>query len=57
MKKILLIADSNMSLSGVPVVYMSIVRQLHSEYTFDIIVLKDNAITDRGLDELIPENH
>ena len=42
MKKILLIADSNMSLSGVPVVYMSIVRQLHSEYTFDIIVLKDN---------------
>ena len=42
MKKILLIADSNMSLSGVPVVFMSIVRQLHKEYTFDIIVLKDN---------------
>ena len=42
MKKILLIADSNMSLSGVPVVYMSIVRQLHEECTFDIIVLKDN---------------
>ena len=42
MKKVLLIADSNMSLSGVPVVFMSIVRQLHKEYSFDIIVLKDN---------------
>ena len=42
MKKVLLIADSNMSLSGVPVVFMSIVRQLHQEYSFDIIVLKDN---------------
>ena len=42
MKKILLIADSNMSLSGVPVVFMSIVRQLKNEYQFDIIVLKDN---------------
>lgn len=42
MKKILLVADSNMSLSGVPVVFMSIVRLLHNEYTFDIIVLKDN---------------
>lgn len=42
MKKILLIADSNMSLSGVPVVFMSIVKELHSEYLFDIIVLKDN---------------
>ncbi len=42
MKKILLIADSNMSLSGVPVVFMSIVRQLHQEYLFDIVVLKNN---------------
>ena len=42
MKRVLLIADSNMSLSGVPVVFMSIVRQLHKEYIFDIIVLKDN---------------
>ncbi len=42
MKKILLIADSNMSLSGVPVVFMSIVRQLNKDYQFDIIVLKDN---------------
>lgn len=42
MKKILLIADSNMSLSGVPVVFMSIVKKLHQKYTFDIIVLKDN---------------
>lgn len=42
MKKVLLIADSNMSLSGVPVVFMSIVRQLKNDYTFDIIVLKDN---------------
>lgn len=42
MKKILLIADSNMSLSGVPVVFMSIVRQLYKQYIFDIVVLKDN---------------
>ena len=42
MKNVLLIADSNMSLSGVPVVFMSIVRNLHKEYHFDIIVLKDN---------------
>ena len=42
MKRVLLIADSNMSLSGVPVVFMSIVRHLHKEYLFDIIVLKDN---------------
>lgn len=31
-----------MSLSGVPVVYMSIIRNLHEEYKFDIILLKDN---------------
>ena len=42
MKKVLLIADSNMSLSGVPVVFMSIVKQLKNDYQFDIIVLKDN---------------
>lgn len=42
MKKVLLIADSNMSLSGVPVVFMSIVKNLHPDYIFDIIVLKDN---------------
>lgn len=42
MKKILLIADSNMSLSGVPVVFMSIVKLLSKQYQFDIIVLKDN---------------
>lgn len=41
-KRILLIAESNMSLSGVPVVYMSIVRTLHNEFDFDIIVLKNN---------------
>lgn len=41
-KKVLLVADSNMSLSGVPVVFMSIVRLLSDEYQFDIIVLKDN---------------
>ena len=42
MKRVLLIADSNMSLSGVPVVCMSIVRSLKENYIFDIIVLKDN---------------
>lgn len=42
MKKILLIADSNMSLSGVPVVFMSIVRLLSNEHQFDIVVFKDN---------------
>ena len=42
MKRVLLIADSNMSLSGVPVVFMSIVRCLKEEYVFDIVVLKDN---------------
>lgn len=42
MKRVLLIADSNMSLSGVPVVFMSIVRSLKENYIFDIIVLKDN---------------
>lgn len=42
MKKILLLADSNMSLSGVPVVFMSIVRLLSKEYQFDIVVFKDN---------------
>lgn len=42
MKRVLLVADSNMSLSGVPVVFMSIVRLLSKEYQFDIIVLKDN---------------
>ena len=42
MKRILLVANSNMSLSGVPVVYMSIVRKLHKEYVFDIILLKNN---------------
>lgn len=42
MKKVLLIADSNMSLSGVPVVFMSIVRLLSKEYQFDIVVFKDN---------------
>ena len=41
-QKVLLIADSNMSLSGVPVVFMSIVKQLQDKYCFDIIVLKDN---------------
>lgn len=43
-KKILLIAESNMSLSGVPVVYMSIVRTLHNEFDFDIIILKNNDL-------------
>ncbi len=42
MKKVLLIADSNMSLSGVPIVFMSIVRHLSKEYLFDIVVFKDN---------------
>ena len=42
MKKVLLIADSNMSLSGVPVVFMSIVRNLHDQYLFDIIIFKNN---------------
>lgn len=42
MKKVLLIADSNMSLSGVPVVFMSIVRALKTDYLFDIVVLKNN---------------
>ena len=42
MKRVLLVADSNMSLSGVPVVFMSIVKQLSNEYQFDIVVLKDN---------------
>lgn len=41
-QKILLIADSDMSLSGVPVVFMSIAKALHKDITFDIIVLKDN---------------
>ena len=38
MKRVLLVAYSNMSLSGVPVVYMSIVRHLCDEYKFDIII-------------------
>lgn len=42
MKKVLLIADSNMSLSGVPVVFMSIIRALKNDYLFDIVILKDN---------------
>ena len=42
MKKILLIAYSDMSLSGVPVVYMSIVRQLHNDCMFDLIILKSD---------------
>ena len=41
-KRILLIAESNMSLSGVPVVYMSIVRTLQDLFDFDIIILKNN---------------
>ena len=41
-KKVLLIAESNMSLSGVPVVYMSIVKALHKTHSFDLVVLKDN---------------
>lgn len=40
-KKVLLIAASNMSLSGVPVVFMSIIRSLSHKYTFDIVVLDD----------------
>lgn len=42
MKKVLLIADSNLSLSGVPVVMMSIVKALQPDYSFDIVVLKNN---------------
>ena len=42
MKKVLLIADSNMSLSGVPVVYMSIVRNFSKKIRFDIIIFNDN---------------
>ena len=38
-KKILLVAASDMSLTGVPVVYMSIVRLLNDEFDFDIVVL------------------
>lgn len=41
-KRVLIIASSNMSLSGVPVVYMSIVRALKDEYSFDIIILKND---------------
>ena len=41
MKRILLIAHSNMSLSGVPVVYMTIARTLHSEYKFDILLFNN----------------
>lgn len=38
MKKILIIASKNLSMSGVPVVIMSIVRALHKEYCFDILI-------------------
>ena len=37
-KRILLIADSDMSNSGVPMVYMSIVRALKDDFIFDIVV-------------------
>ena len=42
MKKVLIIAHSNMSLSGVPVVYMTIIRTLHKEYSFDILLFDNN---------------
>lgn len=41
-KKILLVAASNMSLTGVPVVYMSIIRLLKDEYDFDIVILNND---------------
>ena len=41
-KKILIIADSNLSNSGVPMVFMSIVRALKSDYIFDVIIFNED---------------
>lgn len=37
-KRILIIADSDLSNSGVPMVFMSIVRALKNEFVFDVII-------------------
>ncbi len=44
MKKILFYTGSNMSLSGVSVVYMSIVRELSRLYRFDIIICENDDL-------------
>lgn len=41
-KRILIIADSNLSNSGVPMVFMSIVRALKSDYIFDVIIFNED---------------
>ncbi len=41
-KKVLIIAANDMGNSGVPNVFMQIVRNLHDKYSFDIIVTREN---------------
>ena len=41
-KRILIIADSNLSNSGVPMVFMSIVRALKDEFLFDVIITSED---------------
>ena len=41
-KRILIIADSNLSNSGVPMVFMSIVRSLKNEFIFDVVITSDD---------------
>ena len=42
-KKILLVSPLELSVSGVPAVLMTIVKELHSEYDFDIVTLCDKS--------------
>lgn len=40
-KKVLIIAANDMGNSGVPNVYMQIIRNLHDEYAFDILITRE----------------
>lgn len=42
-KKILIIATNDLGKSGVPEVIMEIVRLLHSSYTFDVLITRNNT--------------
>lgn len=42
-KNVLLVINSELSLSGVPTVIMNIVRNLQSEYNFDLITISENV--------------
>lgn len=41
-KRVLIIAANDMGISGVPGVFMSIVRLLHDYFIFDIVITRDN---------------